>query len=83
MAEVGRLHLEEGFFGAHEAVTDYAPGSSNWVATLMICGSDPEDARSRREGVIAEIRDRFGLGSYHDDDPGSWKRGRSDATRIP
>ena len=74
MAQAGPLHLEAGFFGAHEALTDYSPGSRNWVVTLMIRGSDPEDAMSCRDRVLAEIRRRFGLDDYHDEYPREVRR---------
>jgi len=66
MTEAGPLHLEEGFFGADEALTSYAPGNDDWVATLMVRGSDLRDARERRDRVIREIRDRLGVDSSND-----------------
>ena len=47
MAEDGPLHLEASFFGADEALTNHADGSREWVATLMVDGSDLEDAQER------------------------------------
>jgi pyrrolysine biosynthesis protein PylC len=69
MAEGGPLHLEAGFFGADEALTNHAAGRNDWVATLMVEGSNPEDARERRDRVIREIRNRFGLKIYSDEYP--------------
>jgi len=69
MAEDGPLHLEADFFGADEALTDHAAGKHDWVATLMVEGSDREDARERRDQVIREIRNRFGLKIYSDEYP--------------
>jgi len=69
MAEDGPLHLEGKFFGADEALTSYAPGKAAWVATLVVKGSDLEDARKRRDGVHQAIRDRLGLSSYRDESP--------------
>ena len=69
MTEAGPLHLEEGFFGAHEALTDYTPGSRSWVATLMIRGSGPGDAWACRNQVIQEIRTRCGSEEYEDEYP--------------
>jgi pyrrolysine biosynthesis protein PylC len=69
MAEDGPLHLEADFFGADEALTSHAPGKHEWVATLMVKGSDLEDAREGRDRVIREIRNRFGLKSYSDECP--------------
>jgi pyrrolysine biosynthesis protein PylC len=69
MAEAGPLHLETDFFGAQEALTNYGPERDGWVATLMVTGSDPPDAWNRRERVIKEIQDRFGLTGYRDASP--------------
>ena len=69
MAEAGPLHLETDFFGAQEALTNYAPERDGWVATLMVTGSDLPDAWNRRERVIKEIQDRCGLTGYCDASP--------------
>ena len=69
MTEAGPLHLEVDFFGADEALTSRAPGKDDWVATLMVTGSDLEDARKRRDRVIREIRNRFDVRSYGDEYP--------------
>jgi pyrrolysine biosynthesis protein PylC len=69
MARAGPLRLEADFFGAQEALTNYTPHLSEWVATLLVTGSDLEEAWTRRERVIAEIRGRFGLTRYRDDSP--------------
>jgi pyrrolysine biosynthesis protein PylC len=69
MAEAGPLHLEAKFFGADEALTSYVPGIDDWVATLMVEGSDLEDASERRDRVITEIRNRFRLKTYSDECP--------------
>jgi len=65
----GPLHLETGFFGADEALTSYAPGLEEWVATFLVTGSDLHEARRRREAVIRKIRERFGVSVYRDDGP--------------
>jgi pyrrolysine biosynthesis protein PylC len=69
MTEAGPLHLEANFFGADEALTNHAPGKDEWVATLMVTGSDLDGARDRRERVIREIRNRFSVKSYGDEYP--------------
>lgn len=69
MAEAGPLHLEENFFGAHEALTNHAPERGDWVATLMVRGSDRRDAQARRDQVIREIQTRYGIESYEDEYP--------------
>ncbi len=69
MAGDGPLHLETGFFGADEALTSHVPGRGDWVATLMVQGSDLEDAIGRRDLVLGEIRDRLGLKAQDDGSP--------------
>lgn len=55
MSDAGPLHLEPGFFGADEAITNYVPGSTDWVATLIITGGDREQAWRNRCRVINNI----------------------------
>lgn len=69
MAEGGPLRLEEDFFGADEALTNYAPGRDEWVATLMVSGDDLLSAQRRRDRVLREVRDRLGVISFSDDYP--------------
>jgi len=69
MAEAGPLHLEADFFGAQEALTNYGPQKSDWVATLMVTGSDLPDAWNHRERVIRGIQHRCGLTEYRDTSP--------------
>jgi pyrrolysine biosynthesis protein PylC len=69
MAVNGPLHLVEDFFGADEALTNQSPGKEEWVATLMVRGSDQKEALRRREGVIRELQARFDLDGYTDDSP--------------
>jgi len=65
----GPLHLKADFFGANEALTSHASGKEDWVATLMVKGSELKDARERRDRVIREIRNRCGVRSYSDESP--------------
>ena len=69
MAGDGPLHLEADFFGADEALTSHAPGKQDWVATLMVKGSDLRNAQERRDRVIREIQTWFGLDTYRDEYP--------------
>ena len=41
------LALVPGFFGAHEALTDYQPGRGSWSATLITLGATRGEARAR------------------------------------
>ena len=69
MAEDGPLHLEQNFFGADEALTSQSQGKQNWVATLIVTGSDLYDARARRDQAVKRIQNRFGLEIYSDEYP--------------
>jgi len=69
MANAHPLKLYEHFFGADEALTDFAPGHLPWVATLIITGDSREEAWNRRCLVIEDIKDYFGLSVYSDPIP--------------
>jgi len=69
MTEDGPLRLVEDFYGADEVLTSQTRGKHDWVATLMITGTDLSDARQRRDRVIADIRNTFGVEGYRDDYP--------------
>jgi pyrrolysine biosynthesis protein PylC len=55
MGAAGPLRLVPGFFGADEALTDYAPGRAEWVATLIVTADNAREARVRAAGVVAEL----------------------------
>jgi 3-methylornithine--L-lysine ligase len=59
----------EDFFGADEAVTDYAPGRDTWAATLIITGSTLSAASEKRDQIIARIRRDLGLARVVDENP--------------
>lgn len=69
MREVGPLHVYQDFFGADEAITNYAPNRNKWVATLIFTGTSLKDTWTRRKCALREIRSRFGLGAYLDPSP--------------
>jgi pyrrolysine biosynthesis protein PylC len=71
MAEVGPLSLHRNFFGAQEALTNYRPGQSCWVATLIILGEDLQAAQVLREEVLDTIRQKLGITEYLDPVPSS------------
>lgn len=58
LAQDGPLILRTDFLGANEAITSYAPGKKQWVATLIFIGSTHEDVIAKRqicyEQIIAE-----------------------------
>ena len=69
MANAHPLKHYEDFFGADEALTDFAPGCSSWVATLIITGDSREEAWDKRCQAIKDIRDHFELSLYVDPIP--------------
>ena len=69
LARRAPLRVERDFFGADEAITDYAPGKDDWAATLIVTGSDREDAWRRRGQVVEAIRRAHGLSQYADPEP--------------
>lgn len=56
MGLVGPLGLESGFFGCHEALTNYGPGRSCWVATLIFCADNQKDLAAARNTCYKQIR---------------------------
>lgn len=61
MGSAGPLRLVPGFFGADEALTDYAPGRAGWSATLIVAAPDTRSARARADHVVAELARHEGL----------------------
>jgi pyrrolysine biosynthesis protein PylC len=56
LSDAGFLILKEDFFGADEAITDYNPGSENWVATLIIKERDEKKLREKHRAIIENIK---------------------------
>ena len=69
LAEAGPLKVVGDFFGADEAITDFAEGRARWVATLIFTGEDARGAWDRRQATIAALRRRFRLERYADPAP--------------
>lgn len=69
MKETSNLAIQPGFFGAEEAITDYAPGKDRFVASLINTGVNRVDAWAKREEVIENIRRQFNLAQYRDAEP--------------
>ena len=65
----GPLSHKYNFFGADEALTNYSPGSENWMATLIITGNDREDAFNKRDKVISGIMEEHKISEYLDPIP--------------
>ena len=55
MTRCGPLNLQEDFFGADEAITNYSPGIDDWVATLIFSAADRVQALEKRQRSIADI----------------------------
>lgn len=69
VAQSGPLDVQPNFFGADEAVTDYMPHKTRWVATLICTGTDLADAWQHRNEVVSTIRQHSGSLEYIDPSP--------------
>jgi pyrrolysine biosynthesis protein PylC len=69
IAQSGPLHIQTEFFGADEAITDYMPDKTRWVATLICTGANLAEAWRHRHEVVSTIRQHFGLVEYSDPSP--------------
>jgi pyrrolysine biosynthesis protein PylC len=69
MSATDALHIQENFFGADEAITNYTPRRQEWVATLIISEKTRETAWEKRNRVISDIRQHFNLDGYQDLNP--------------
>ncbi|MEL7563806.1 MAG: 3-methylornithine--L-lysine ligase PylC [Dehalobacterium sp.] len=66
MSEAGPLSLIPEFFGADEAITNFAPGKKEWVATLIISGKTRQEAWEKRCGIIDWIMKEMQINQYID-----------------
>ena len=80
MGHAGPLHLRQDFFGADEAITNYAPGRDHWEATLILTGADRDAAWNRRNQVIREISKKHALSRTLDLNPPNMGAPNSDPT---
>jgi pyrrolysine biosynthesis protein PylC len=55
MGSAGPLRLVPGFFGADEALTDYAPGRPDWAATLIFAAPTAAEATRRAQRAVSEL----------------------------
>lgn len=69
MSGTEALHVQPEFFGADEAITNYAPGRDEWVATLIISANTRKAAWDKRNTVIADIQQHFNIEAYRDASP--------------
>jgi pyrrolysine biosynthesis protein PylC len=61
MAAAGPLHVYPDFFGADEAITNYAAGRDDWVATLIVAEKNLEAAWDKRNRIMTDITKKFRL----------------------
>ena len=66
MSGADALHIVPDFFGADEAITNYAADRDDWVATLIVVEENIEAAWEKRNSVIADIRKTLNLEIYRD-----------------
>jgi pyrrolysine biosynthesis protein PylC len=69
MSGADALCLHHDFFGADEAITNYAPGRAEWVATLIFADATREAAIEKRHRMISELKNRFKLNNLTAEDP--------------
>jgi pyrrolysine biosynthesis protein PylC len=69
MSGADALHVYPDFYGANEAITNYAPGRNNWVATLIVTEANHVAVWDKRNSVIAELIKTFNLDEYRDSAP--------------
>ena len=69
MTEGGPLNLQNNFFGADEAITNFEPGKDQWVATLIFCGTDRQQAQEKRNRGISEIVSQLEINDVIDPQP--------------
>ena len=61
MGSAAPLRLVDGFFGAHEALTDHRPGASEWCATLIVTAPTATGAREAADQVVRDVAAHEGL----------------------
>jgi pyrrolysine biosynthesis protein PylC len=69
MSGTDALRIESDFFGADEAITNWAAGRDEWVATLIISADTRSAAWEKRNAVIADIRQHYKIEVYRDASP--------------
>ena len=55
MGSAAPLQSVKDFFGVDEGLTDYRPGASEWVATLIATGAGVDEARKRADDAVREL----------------------------
>ncbi|MDR1916865.1 MAG: 3-methylornithine--L-lysine ligase PylC [Synergistaceae bacterium] len=57
MGMCGPLHMHNGFLGADIAVTNWRPGASQWVATLIYEGASREELLARQNKSVSRAEE--------------------------
>jgi 3-methylornithine--L-lysine ligase len=61
MKSCGPLHLETDFFGADEAITNFAPGLNKWVATLIVKGEARKEVIKKNNQILEGLALQYNL----------------------
>lgn len=61
MAQAEPVQIHSDFFGADEAISDYRPGKTNWVATLIHVADTPAELNDKRKNTFDSLRSDLGL----------------------
>jgi len=69
MAQADALHVEDGFFGADRAITNFFSPDRPWVATLIVSGPNRDRAWEKRCRIIRAIMEGCELSLYEDSVP--------------
>jgi len=69
MSGADALHVYPDFFGADEAITNYAAGRNEWVATLIVVEEKIDAAWEKRNSIISDIKKKFKIERYRDSAP--------------
>lgn len=69
MSDEGPLRVHKNFFGADEALTNFAAGIDRWVATLIFSGKNRQRAWEKRNRCITEITRQMGIQEVVDTQP--------------
>ena len=67
--KINRPRLEDRFFGADEAITDYLPGKGAWRATVITKGRNPAEVLEKRKRFIRNVMEECELEEYTDRSP--------------
>jgi pyrrolysine biosynthesis protein PylC len=70
MAAAAPLQVRKDFFGADEAVTDFARGKSNWAATLIFVEDSRREVQAKRDETIKSLKKHLGIDVFKDPGPG-------------